>query len=112
MKIERKKKFREFKIHHNRVLFWIIIVLLAFLIWMLIYIRNNPSEVEIISNLTCSSDSDCVPASCCHPNSCINKVNALNCVGIKCSMECSLNTLDCGQGSCSCVNGKCSAEIK
>ena len=59
----------------------------------------------------CSVDGDCVPASCCHPNSCANKNSAPDCVSVKCTMECKLNSLDCGQGSCSCVNKKCAVKL-
>ena len=45
MKIKRKVDVRGIKIvEHNKTLFWIIILLLAFLIGILIYIGMNPSE--------------------------------------------------------------------
>ncbi|MEK6885943.1 MAG: hypothetical protein AABX17_03185 [Nanoarchaeota archaeon] len=115
MNIKRKEGLTEVKFEHNRSLFWTIIVLLAILIVMLIYIRINPSEKNqsglVNASLTCVTDVDCVPASCCHPSSCTNNLNAPNCEGIRCSMECVDGSLDCGQGSCACVNNKCSVVL-
>ena len=46
MKIKRKEGLSEIKLEHNRVLFWLIIVLLAVLIGLLIYVRMNSSEKD------------------------------------------------------------------
>lgn len=61
---------------------------------------------------TCVSNSDCLPTSCCHPSKCTSADKAPNCKGTFCTMECSPNSLDCGQGSCACVNNKCAAVFK
>lgn len=58
----------------------------------------------------CKEDDHCVPAQCCHPTSCVPRSQAPNCEGIDCTMECRGETMDCGQGSCVCVNGKCKVE--
>ena len=50
---------------------------------------------------------ECVPASCCHATECVLKNKAPNCDGMFCTMNCEPDTLDCGQGSCEFVNGKC-----
>jgi putative hemolysin len=63
------------------------------------------------SILECNSDSDCVAASCCHSTSCVSKDKAPLCSGIACTMNCQPNTLDCGYGSCSCVNNKCTVVL-
>jgi len=62
--------------------------------------------------IECISDSDCVPAICCHASSCVPVKNAQDCSEMFCTMECVEDTLDCGQGSCLCVNGKCNAIFK
>ena len=50
---------------------------------------------------------ECVPASCCHATECVSKSEAPDCSGRICTMSCELDTLDCGQGSCKFVDGKC-----
>lgn len=69
---------------------------------------DNP--VTIQENLTCSSDSDCVPSQCCHATSCINQDYKKPC-NLLCTQECRPGTLDCNKGSCQCVNNQCKAEI-
>ncbi len=59
----------------------------------------------------CSVDSDCVPATCCHPSQCVPASMAPDCSGVFCTQECRPGTLDCGQGQCRCMEGKCTAEI-
>lgn len=75
------------------------------------YFRGECGPKNNSSLDSCSSDLDCVPSSCCHPDSCVNKNQAPNCSGIACTMMCAVNTLDCGQGSCSCIGGKCQAVL-
>lgn len=67
---------------------------------------------SIPENLRCSQDSDCVPASCCHASSAVDKQSAPDCKGIKCTMECAPNTMDCGQGEIKCVHNVCKAILK
>jgi len=71
-------------------------------------ISNNSlnEEKEIIE---CNLDQECVPNSCCHPTGCVPISKAPNCSGIMCTQECRPNTLDCGQGYCRCIKGKCEA---
>jgi len=59
------------------------------------------------NSFECSLDSDCVPARCCHPTSCIPVGQLPDCEGFMCTYECQPNSMDCGQGSCVCVDGKC-----
>ena len=75
------------------------------------YFRGECSYSSFDSSNLCIVDGDCVPASCCHSTSCVNKINAPNCTGMYCTMDCKPGTLDCGQGSCSCINGKCEAVL-
>ena len=84
-----------------------IIILLITTLLILIGCNNQ----EIPQELKCNSDSDCVPASCCHPSSCVNINFKPDCTGIRCTMECAPETMDCGQGSCVCKNNKCEAVI-
>jgi len=71
-------------------------------------------EKEPIKNIEkeCSLDSDCVPDSCCHSSSCIQKDKKPQCDGVYCTMECQKQTLDCNQGDCKCLNGKCGVKLK
>lgn len=57
----------------------------------------------------CSFDGfeKCVKASCCHASSCVLESNAPACSNIMCTMECALNTMDCGRGTCGFVKGNC-----
>ena len=53
----------------------------------------------------CTIDDDCIPAQCCHPTSCINKAEKGVC-NVMCTMSCE-GPIDCGDGHCGCVSGKC-----
>jgi putative hemolysin len=64
-----------------------------------------------VSNLSCSSDSDCTPAQCCHATTCINLASKRVC-NLLCTQECRPGTLDCGQGGCRCVAGNCEAVMQ
>jgi len=55
---------------------------------------------------------ECVPAQCCHATSCVSKDKAPDCKGTMCTMECKPRTMDCGQGHCEYINGKCEAVLK
>jgi len=68
---------------------------------------DKKEEVEKVKE--CVTDNDCVPSSCCHPSSCVSINNKPNCEGIFCTQECAPGTLDCNQGYCGCISGKCSA---
>ncbi|MDP3881813.1 MAG: hypothetical protein Q8Q31_02955 [Nanoarchaeota archaeon] len=67
--------------------------------------------VDIGSEGSCSSSSDCIPASCCHATSCTNKEKAPICDKILCTQQCVPGTLDCGQASCECIDNKCEVVI-
>ena len=56
----------------------------------------------------CASDGDCVADSCCHATACVSRDKLPDCSGTKCTQACIPGTLDCGQASCSCMEGKCS----
>ena len=88
------------------IIFWIIFSLL--IIGILFYFNLNKQKADE----ECSIDSDCVPASCCHADSCTAKLNAPDCSGIFCTMECKPMTIDCNQGECKCIKGVCEAVIK
>ena len=49
----------------------------------------------------------CVPASCCHASECVSESEAPNCDGSICTMDCRPETMDCGQGHCDFIDGKC-----
>ncbi|MCK4491898.1 MAG: hypothetical protein KAU03_04690 [Candidatus Altiarchaeales archaeon] len=55
----------------------------------------------------CSVDADCVRAQCCHPTSCVAIKDAPDCSGIGCTTVCAPGSMDCGQGHCVCVDGRC-----
>jgi hypothetical protein len=67
---------------------------------------------DVPENLRCSLDEDCVPASCCHASSAVNRQFAPSCAGIKCTMECAPNTLDCRQGEIKCAHNICKAILE
>jgi len=83
-------------------IFWVILAIAVILVAVWLVPRSNNANAS-----ECKVDSDCVPSSCCHATSCISSSNAPKCSGIFCTQECVPNTLDCGQGSCACVQGKC-----
>ena len=64
---------------------------------------------DITSENECEVDEDCVRDSCCHASGCVAIESIPLCEGILCSQECVEDTLDCGQGSCQCIGGKCGA---
>lgn len=51
----------------------------------------------------------CARDECCHADGCILAKDALDCSNVICSMDCWLNTLDCGQGYCDYIDGECVA---
>lgn len=68
---------------------------------------TNPENL-----IQCESDSDCVPFGCCHPSMCVTlDFPQPDCSEIACTMECQPDTLDCGQGRCACIEGKCETEF-
>jgi hypothetical protein len=92
------------------------LIFILFLIGLFsLYGCNEPindtttKDTKTDDTLTCETDSDCVPSSCCHPDSCVNKANQPDCQDIMCSLNCKVDSLDCGQGSCQCINNKCGA---
>ncbi len=74
-------------------------------------VNKSPEEIKIIDK-ECITDTDCVPAECCHPDTCVPIEKAPNCNGIFCTQECAPSTLDCGQGSCGCIEGRCNAVFR
>lgn len=53
---------------------------------------------------------ECAPAPGCHPTSCVDKSTISDELqDVFCTEECVQGTLDCGQGFCQDVNGKCEA---
>ena len=118
MRLEKKKGVIKFRIvEHNKKLLYVIlflIIVLGFVIYGITQIKEPPKVLNQSSSnnssFQCNSDFDCVPASCCHATTCVNKNQAPNCSRVACTMECRGNTLDCGEGSCSCINNKCSVK--
>src|SRR5512137_1756270 len=104
MKVEKKEGLKHIKVHHNKPVFWTIVVLFAVLLIILFSLRQigNHQIPQNNSAEGCTSDADCVASSCCHASSCLSKNQAPACNGIMCSQECRENTLDCNQGSCAC----------
>ena len=102
--MKNKREKRGAKIHHNKKLFWIIILLTILLIGTII-LREKRSPDDKIER-ECNSDEECVPSTCCHPDSCVPAREAPVCEGIVCSAVCS-GPLDCGAGRCRCIKGKC-----
>ncbi|HIG94492.1 MAG TPA: hypothetical protein HA283_01770 [Nanoarchaeota archaeon] len=82
----------------------IILILIIGLLGVLFYFLNEKINDTLVE---CYSDSDCVANSCCHASSCVSKSLKPNCSDIFCTMNCQSDTMDCGQGSCGCVKGKC-----
>ncbi len=83
--------------------FWVILAV-AIIIAAIVLI---PSPADNDQNAV-----KCVPSSCCHSTSCIPPGQAPDCSNIMCTQECVPGTLDCGQGSCAYVGGKCEAVLK
>jgi len=72
---------------------------------------DNWTGDNISDGLRCQTDSDCVAATCCHPVECVSSEYKPDCSGISCSMECAPDTMDCGQGGCMCIEGRCKTEF-
>ena len=89
-----------------------IVMLLVFSITFAMIYLWSTHDSQIVDNLKCSNDADCVPDSCCHPMSVVNKQFAPDCSDVLCSAECAEGTLDCGQGEIKCINKSCTAIIK
>lgn len=93
----------------NKHLLFIISALIIALVLTIIFIRSADNGVTIpTQNETLS----CVKASCCHASSCVDGSQAPDCSDTFCTQECVPGTLDCEQGSCQEVNGKCEAVFK
>jgi hypothetical protein len=127
---------RGIKIHHNWKLL-LIIILLVIISGILFYFgtknennyyileNNKCTKIYIFDNESnnynkvythleecekeisvCSVDGDCVPDSCCHSQSCVSLYKKPVCDKVFCSQSCE-TLLDCNQGSCVCINGRC-----
>lgn len=79
------------------------------LILILGLVLINGCNVEELAE--CMKNEDCVPASCCHASECVPLIKAPDCKDTFCTTECVPGTLDCGQGRCVCIEGKCTAEF-
>jgi hypothetical protein len=73
---------------------------------IILFLAKQTNQNQDYLNMSCVSDSDCVPAQCCHADSCINK-NFKGVCNLLCTNVCS-GPLDCNIGYCGCVKGKCS----
>lgn len=101
----------QIRFDHNMKLLKIIFFLLVLLgIFVAIgYNFNKTDKNQILEKQTCITDTDCVAAACCHPSACVPITEKPDCSEIFCTQECKPGTLDCNQGYCSCINGKCQA---
>jgi hypothetical protein len=58
----------------------------------------------------CTVDTDCVPDALCHPGGCVPASQGPT-GGGACDAGCQPYTLDCLQGYCGCIDGRCAAVI-
>ena len=103
------------KITHNKNLLIFIAILFGLFIVFVVYAFNqnkNFGDGNDNNEVECVNDNDCVPNVCCHASSCVPVKNAIDCSDIFCTTVCIEGTLDCGQGNCLCVDGKCNAVYK
>ena len=104
-----------------------ITILTALFVWLLApsgIVENEPvngnHEDGIViggkfipdSWLVCETDSDCFAGECCHSRFCVNIEGKPDCEGAFCTTDCRPDTLDCGCGGCSCVEGRCSIKVE
>jgi hypothetical protein len=89
----------------------IILALGAILVLGVLTVAEVLQRQKVKNVRECVNDADCVPAACCHPSECIAREKAPSCEGIMCTMACQ-SILDCGNGYCGCVQGKCKALAK
>ena len=125
MKIERKKRVNGIKIHHNKALFWTIVLLILLLIALLIFTSRIDDTSPIIDNSTiqiCNSDSDCLrqDIGCCGCNmggqeACMTKKESEQITASlnqKCSKPIACAAVyGCNIKSCKCSNNKCEAVL-
>ena len=72
---------------------------------------DPPEDRElVISEVSCTTDADCVADGCCHPAACTSADNAPSCGDVSCTADCQGGTMDCG-GGCLCHEGRCAAHI-
>lgn len=110
-------------ITHNKPLFYLIIIFLALFILLIIffsnkeisksfifkYIKGSDNSGGEVGIASCVTDADCIPKECCHPFTCVSVGEKPDCSDSFCTQECAPGTLDCNQGYCRCVEGKCGA---
>jgi hypothetical protein len=87
----------------------LIVIVVLLIIGFFWFIKQSGSGME---EFGCLSDSDCVEDNCCHATGCVLVENAPNCSEISCSEECRNGTLDCNQGNCQCIGGKCGSSLE
>src|SRR5262245_45050653 len=85
-------------------------IALSFILAGAVAYAEMPGSAAAKSALTCSSDSDCVPAVCCHASACVHNSKAPDCSRVMCTQDCQPGTIDCG-GDCYCDTGACKAHI-
>jgi hypothetical protein len=90
----------------------IILFLLVFISVGCVDNNNANSQENILVEKRCTQNEDCVGKECCHATECINKEHKEDCTKTMCTMDCRMNTLDCGLGHCECQNEKCTAVIE
>ena len=87
------------KKYFSAALLTVLLISILMIAYFLINYNKVADEIE----------TECVPAQCCHPISCVEKSQAPDCSGKFCTQECAPGSLDCGQGSCKAIKGKCEA---
>ncbi len=89
----------------KKKLVWIAIVIIIFVAGFFLITSQHDSHKNL------NNETKCVPASCCHSTSCVPENEAPDCRRLSCTMDCVPHTLDCGQGSCKYIKGKCEAVL-
>lgn len=113
--VNKKAMNNEIKVNfnHNKKLLKIILFLLVlFSIFIAIgynFNKTDKNKNQKPEGQTCVTDADCVVATCCHPSACVPITQKPDCSDVFCTQECAPGTLDCNQGYCGCVEGKCKA---
>lgn len=90
----------------------IIIIILLIGIIAFYFLERQDKNKEEQNGTGCVVDADCAPANCCHATTCVSESEKPNCKGIYCTASCEPGTLDCGQGNCACIKGKCNTILE
>jgi len=121
-RLKRAKKKITHKVKKNKRLTMVSVITILFIATFLLvqytttgsinldisdYLSTIERNVTDYNQIECFKNSDCVPVECCHPTACTSYKNRPNCDDIACTEECFPGSMDCGQGRCGCILGKC-----